>query len=157
MRRFPRAGIGLALVLASGGCDTGPVPIDYGSDVGAFCRMIIADERYGAELITTKGRILKFDSVECLASYLHSEIDPDDVASLWVTDFSDPPTLIRVEEAFFLHSPNLRSPMGMNLTAFGPGIERSAVSNSFAGELLDWGGVLELVKQGRSHPEHPGS
>jgi hypothetical protein len=37
--------------------------------------------------------------------------------------------------------------MGMNLTAFGDGIEPETVLNSFIGEILDWDGVLALVER----------
>ncbi len=61
-----------------------------------------------------------------------------------------------MEEAFFLHSRDLPSPMGMNLTAFSDAIRREAVTNSFYGELLDWQGVLDLVERGGSMPHGMG-
>ena len=123
----------------------GPVPVTVGEDSCAECLMTIADERYATELITKKGKVYFFDSVECLAGF-YLDQDPDDVASLWVTDFHTQARMIPVEEAFFLRSKDLRSPMGMNLTAFGDGIEPETVLNSFIGEVLDWAGVLALVE-----------
>lgn len=123
-----------------------PVPIQVGEASCSHCLMTVADERYATELITKKGKVHFFDSVECLAAF-YLEQDPDDVASLWVTDFHTQARLIPVEEAFFLRSKDLRSPMGMNLTAFGDGIEPEAVLNSFIGEILDWAQVLALVEE----------
>ncbi len=141
---------GLALLAA---CEPGPRPIAYGEDVGDYCRMTIVDEGYGAELVTRTGKVYTFDSIECLAAfYLEGQVPRQEVHSLWVTDFQDPPALIRVEEAFFLHSRDLPSPMGMNLTAFSDVIRRDAVTNSFYGDLLDWEGVLDLVAGGGSLP-----
>lgn len=134
------------LGLSLSGCGPkGPVPVSVGEDGCSQCLMTIADERYATELITKKGKVHFFDSVECLAGFYLSQ-DPDDVASLWVTDFHTQARLIPVGEAFFLRSKDLRSPMGMNLTAFGDGIGRETVLNSFIGEILDWAGVLALVE-----------
>ena len=110
--------------------------------------MIIADERYGAEMVTTKGKIYAFDSVECLTAHqLESRVAPETVHSLWVVDFQDPPNLVEVREAFFLHSRDISSPMGLNLTAFGPGISQQAVRHAFFGDILDWDDVQGLVRQ----------
>jgi copper chaperone NosL len=109
--------------------------------------MGIADERWGSEIVTRTGKIHTFDSVECMVAYLLHEADPDEVHSVWVTDFASPPDLIPVAEAFFLRSENLRSPMGLGLTAFGTGsIRVRAVEDSFGGDILDWGGVGEYVR-----------
>lgn len=137
--------LGLAAAPLLGCGPKGPVPVTVGEDSCSECLMTIADERYATELITKKGKVYFFDSVECLAGY-YLEQNRDDVASLWVTDFHTQARMIPVEEAFFLRSKDLRSPMGMNLTAFGDGIEPETVLNSFIGEVLDWDGVLELVE-----------
>ncbi|HEX6133547.1 MAG TPA: nitrous oxide reductase accessory protein NosL [Longimicrobiales bacterium] len=136
----------LALAVSFAACAPGPEPIAYGEDVCAHCRMVIADERYGAELVTTKGRVLKFDSIECLADYVLREMDSTDIHSLWVTGFRNPGELIRIEDAIFLHSPALRSPMGADLTAFDAAdTNAAAVVSEFGGEVLDWDGVLQLI------------
>jgi nitrous oxidase accessory protein len=132
--------------LLSWGCSPGPEPIVYGQDQGAYCRMTITDERYGAELVMRTGKVLKFDSIECLAGYFLERADTPNIHSIWVTAFNDPPTLVRVQDAFFLESRDLRSPMSRNLTAFGAGITRNAVRNSFFGQILTWDDVLDRVR-----------
>ncbi|MCY4674395.1 MAG: nitrous oxide reductase accessory protein NosL [Bacteroidetes bacterium] len=138
--------LGFMLVVLAG-CALEPQPLDHGHDRCAYCKMTLSDEQYGAELITSKGKFFTFDSVECLASHLATaDLLPDHIHSLWVVDYENPPQLIPVDEAFFLHSRDLPSPMGMNLTAFGPGITQQAVQHSFFGEILDWQGVDSLVR-----------
>lgn len=129
------------------GCEPEPQPIRYGEDMGAHCRMTVSDDRYGAELLTTTGKAYMFDSVECLAGYVlaHPEIKAE-THSLWVTSFDDPGTLIQLDDAFFLHTPALRSPMGMNLTAFGSETTEDAMLDVYGGEVLTWGDVLALVE-----------
>jgi copper chaperone NosL len=144
--RGARASLLSLVALAAAACAPEPEPIAYGEDLCAHCRMVIVDERYGAELVTTKGRIFKFDSIECLADYVLRSIDAADVHSLWVTDYRAPGTLIDVTDATFLHSPALNSPMGANLTAFtASGITPDDLLEEFGGEVLDWAGVLDRV------------
>lgn len=135
-------------------CTPEPQPIHYGQDLCAHCRMTISDERYGAELVMRTGKTHKFDSIECLAGF-HEEQEEihEQVHSLWITDFQHPGELMQVEDAFFLHSDNLHSPMGMNLTAFGEQITEEAVLNSFGGHILTWDEVLKLVAS-RDHSNH---
>ncbi len=134
------------LLLPLGACTPQPKPLVHGQDNCAYCMMGIADEQYGAELVTTKRKTYTFDSIECMAAHVVEErTAKDDIHSLWVVDFQDPPTLIAVDDAILLHSRDLRSPMGMNLTAFGPGITRQAVEHSFYGDILEWGTVVDLV------------
>ena len=77
---------------------------------------------------------------------------------LWVTDFTEPSLLIRVEEAFFLASPSFQSPMGLGLTAFAREENRDAAAIGFGGVALDWKGVRTLVAEhwpdGGPHREH---
>jgi copper chaperone NosL len=150
-----------AALLLAGCAPSGPVPIAYGEDTCALCVMTVSDERYGTELITRKGRAYMFDSVECMANFYLKQ-DPAEVASMWVTDFRNPGQLLPLAHATFLRSPDLRSPMGMNLTAFGEGAEPSSLLAEYGGEILDWEGVLNVVRNaGRpgagmqgGHPMH---
>ena len=47
-------------------CSTSPQPINYGNDACHYCQMTIVDQIYGAEVISDKGKIFKFDAAECL-------------------------------------------------------------------------------------------
>jgi len=60
----------LLLLLFAGCRPKGPVAIEYGQDICAFCKMIIADPRFGAEVITKTGKVYKFDSVECMVAHI---------------------------------------------------------------------------------------
>lgn len=158
-RDRPTRGVLAAAAILVAGCAPQPEPIAYGEDVGAFCRMVIVDERYGAELVTRRGRVFKFDSIECMAGYVLAMGDTADIHSLWVTPFQTPGTLIPVGEALILQSPALRSPMGANLTAFrATDITEAAVVNAWGGTILDWPGVLERVgaRTDTGHPHDSG-
>ena len=45
------------------GCSLEPKPIEYGEDQCDACKMRISDSRFGAELVTTKGKIYKYDAM----------------------------------------------------------------------------------------------
>lgn len=122
-----------------------PRPIAYGTDTCEHCRMSVVGEGHGTEAVATTGRQYVFDSVECLAAWFQTLDDASTVHSLWVTDFGNPPALVRAETAHFMVSPTLQSPMGLGLTAFARAEDRDGALNSFGGAPLDWDGVLALV------------
>ena len=60
----------LSLLLLFAACSPQPRPIEYGTDLCDFCRMTIVDKQHAAELVTDKGRVYKFDAIECMVNYL---------------------------------------------------------------------------------------
>ncbi|HET9441019.1 MAG TPA: nitrous oxide reductase accessory protein NosL [Longimicrobiales bacterium] len=136
-----------ALLLLAGGCASGPQPIAFGEDECSHCQMAIVDQRYGTELVTDKGKVHKFDSIECMASFYTQEKLQG--AELYVTPYNAPGTLVKVDDALILHSEQLPSPMGGNLTAF-TGKSAEELAQQYGGAVISqWTQVLELVQ------EHP--
>jgi copper chaperone NosL len=138
-------------------CARGPRPIAYGSDACAYCRMVISDQRYGAELMTAKGKVHTFDSIECLASYSLQRRPAGSADSAWVTDFEHPGTLVPAAAAWYLRAPGPSSPMGKGLTAFAPTADTARLRRSFGGEPMRWADVLALVeREGLADGGHSG-
>ena len=106
-----------ALALMSACSSTKPDAIAYDADQCHYCRMQISDPRFGAELLTRHGRSLKFDSIECLLSFYKQANKADDVASVWVSDFQHPGTLINAAGATFVDLGAGRAPMGRGWAA----------------------------------------
>jgi len=123
-----------------------PVPINYGQDECEYCRMKITDPRYGSELLLKTGKAYKFDSIECLSAFYLKNKNKLEIHSLWVPDFLTK-KFIKAETAVYLHSKDLPSPMGLNLSAFKTKEELEKVKAKYGGEILDWKQVLELVKK----------
>ncbi len=136
----------LFLTLLSCEKSTGPVPIKYGSDECAYCRMKITDPRYGSEIVLKTGKPYKFDSIECLAAFYLENKERLPFESLWVPDFLTK-VFISAQKALYLHSPNLPSPMGMNLSAYKNKENLLKVKKKYGGEELVWSDVLKLVKR----------
>jgi nitrous oxidase accessory protein len=144
----------LVLLLALVACADGPREVIAGAEECAHCRMLASDERFTSQLLSERGRHYIFDSIECMVEFLDAEevLPESDIRSLWVTDFADPGSWVEVAHATFLHSDEIRSPMGMNLSAFESPERAREARDAFGGEILDWEGVRSLVQmQGGDH------
>jgi copper chaperone NosL len=134
----------VSLMALSTSCSTDPEPIHYGEDNCAHCRMTIMDHRYGTEIVTDKGKIYKFDSVECLVEFINDKKDGDEVFSLMLcTPFDQPGQMADATECTYLHSRNLPSPMGMYLTAFESEATAYSFKDQFGGKVYCWKGLNE--------------
>lgn len=116
------------------------VPIKYGRDQCAFCRMTISNPQFGAELITDKGRVLMYDATECLVNQLNKE--PISYNRLYAVPYDQPNSLIPVEKLNFLISPDFRSPMGANLTAY---MDSSNLAQKYREQLIPWSQLLNSI------------
>lgn len=130
------------------GCSKEPKPISYGEDECEFCKMIVMDKRYGAELVTDKGKIFMFDSIECLVGYLDNQkISKDDYTSVWVGNYANPGNIIDAEKALYLKNDELRSPMGLNVLAVENQGQYDKLQKEFGGELVAWEALFGLVRE----------
>ncbi|HEY4617274.1 MAG TPA: nitrous oxide reductase accessory protein NosL, partial [Flavobacterium sp.] len=80
---------------------TEAVPLKLNVDSCDFCKMNIADGKYGAEIITQKGRVYKFDDIMCMINYGKENLDTN-TKSYYVNDYTQDNVLIPAESAFFL-------------------------------------------------------
>ena len=128
-------------------CSKEPQPIIYNQDSCTRCKMIISDQRYGAEIITSKGKNYKYDSIECMTAALQTQETAVDVHSIWVIDFNNPEHFINAREAWYLHSSLLKSPMGLNFSAFSNQEMAQTVENVYPGEVIQWPEVKKIVKR----------
>ena len=118
-----------ALVVERGGAGVPQVALDL--DACDYCRMIVSDARYIAAATTASGRTVRFDSVECLASWAATQEEPP--RAMWVTDVASPGTLIPVHEAVFHRDSARRSPMGRGWQA---GAAAAAPASAVTWEVL---------------------
>ncbi|SFV29173.1 nitrous oxide reductase accessory protein NosL [Thermoflavifilum thermophilum] len=114
-------------------CKPKPEPIKYGYDSCDFCRMTIVDKRFGGELITSKGKVYKFDSIDCLDSFYHSA--HESFAYVLFVDYNQPGTLIPAKDAYLLYSPQLHSPMGEGVAAFTDKQQAEEMQKKYGGEI----------------------
>jgi copper chaperone NosL len=108
--------------------------------------MTIVQKGFGCELVTNKGKVYRFDSIECLAAFvLKNKQLKDNTHSLWVTDFNHPGQLVDLSSAFFVHSNILKSPMGAGLVALKDSATAINMRDLYKGELVSWEKVVEQV------------
>lgn len=118
-------------------CSTGPKSLDYGNDGCHYCKMTIVDKIHGSELITDKGKVFKFDAIECMLNYISDNEELS--ARSFLTNYYELPTaLIPTKEATFLISEKLPSPMGANLTAFKSKESAGKIQAEKGGKLYSW-------------------
>ncbi|GAA4334520.1 nitrous oxide reductase accessory protein NosL [Flaviaesturariibacter amylovorans] len=105
-----------ALLLTS--CSVNPEPFLIGRDQCADCRMTIADARFGAELITRKGHIYKFDDIHCLQQFQKANEPAASEGRVFVADFKEPGKLMPAAAAFAVTGAEYKSPMNSNIACF---------------------------------------
>lgn len=106
-------------VMMMQGCSNDPQPIAFGKDACHFCKMIISERSFGAELVTAKGKVYKFDDTHCIISFLKSgTLKETDNAVVYLVDYAQKEKLIPAASAFLLQGDAIRGPMAGNVAAF---------------------------------------
>ncbi len=126
------------LLLSLSACGPKAEPINYGEDMCDFCQMTIMDRQHAAEAVTEKGRVYKFDAIECMVDYVNQHESQTPFGILLVADYAHPGTMTDAVSATYLISPNLPSPMGAFLSAFADKADAQKVQEEKTGELLHW-------------------
>ena len=93
-----------------------PKPIKLNVDSCEFCKMTISNGKFGAELLTKKGRYYKFDDLSCMMHYTKENTNVQ-VQSFFVNDYAKDNTLIPAEQSFYLRGGSINSPMRGNFAA----------------------------------------
>lgn len=120
-------------------CSSGPEPFAFGKDLCHTCKMGIIDPKFGAELITKKGKIYKFDDVSCLKHYLRSNAtEPSAISQLLVINYEKENDFLPLEKAVFILGPAVKSPMGGNAAAFTDQAAAEKMNTRLQGELISW-------------------
>jgi len=125
-------------LLTTASCKRGFEPIEYGKDACAHCKMTIVDDRYAAELLTTKGRAYKFDDILCMKQFTQSNATHE-IAAMFVEDYlrnSAEPLI--AENAVYLKHEFFASPMNGDYAAFSDAAEAKKLSDSLNVPILKW-------------------
>ncbi len=137
---FPFAGL-----LTS--CSTEPVPLEFGKDACHSCKMKLVDNKFGAELVTKKGKVYKFDDINCLLNYYNAhEEEQGNYAHKLIIDFARPGTLIDAGNSHYLKAEAIRSPMASQVAAFEDYDLLKKNKEELGGIYLSWGEVVTQFK-----------
>lgn len=127
-------------------CNVGPEQIEFGVDHCAYCRMKISDPRFGAEVVTQKGRIYKFDAIECLIPFVDEQREI--YSHTLAIPFDQPGKLKEKDSLQFVFSPAIISPMGANIAAFSKDAIPSNFIESEELQRLNWEELKLLILEG---------
>lgn len=139
-RRLAVPTVALLALLAACGA-RGPEPIALNVDGCDYCRMTISDARFGGEAVTSKGRVHKFDSIECLAGWARTA-PAGSVQALYVIDTQHPGTFVPVDSAGFIKDGFMKSPMGRSIVGFASRRFAEEQRTMLGGTVLTWADVL---------------
>lgn len=121
------------------GCKREFEPINYGHEACAHCRMTIMDKRFAAEILTGKGKAIKFDDFGCLLKYVKDNHFNDPESMIFVADYNNiNGKFLDAHQAIYLHSEQLKSPMGGNYAASSTMASANGLNASLNGALLHW-------------------
>jgi copper chaperone NosL len=128
-------------------CDKSAKPINYGEDQCDFCSMGIVQKTHAAQMVTEKGKQHKFDAIECMVNFIKDESGKFDNATLLVANYNQPGEMIPAENASYLISENLPSPMGAYLTAFASLSDAEAAQEKLEGKIYQWDDLEKVIKK----------
>lgn len=127
----------LGSLLVASSCSIESEKINYGKESCHFCKMTIVDNQHAAEMVTSKGKVFKYDAIECMINDLKQK-SVVDFGLLFVNDYAAPGTLIDAKSATFLISQEIKSPMGAFLSAFEKQEEAQKTLDEHKGKLYNW-------------------
>ncbi len=128
-------------------CSTDPEPLVYGTDVCHVCKMTLMDNKFGAELVTKKGKVYKFDDMNCFLNFynLGSE-NTEGFQHILVIDYARPGKLIDATNVFYLKSSAIHSPMNGQVAAFESKTAMEQFKKEWKAIYLGWGEVTTQYK-----------
>ena len=136
--------LGAVLVLPS--CDKGPQAIDFGKDPCAECNMTIVDKRFGAEFVTGKGKVFKFDDVNCMVEFIErAPHNTDTSGKRFIITFNEGGGLMNADQMVFVKHDKIRSPMRSHIAAFCDKTSAQTVLDGLgdAGVFLTWENIMK--------------
>lgn len=128
-------GAALQAVACGAGAD-GPPAIEVDRSSCAHCGMLISERVYAAAYTVPGSQPGAFDDIRCLLQAVAREPDPG-AARYWFHD-AQTATWIGGDEAVFVASPDLRTPMGGGLVAYRDrAAARAAAARLSGARLID--------------------
>ncbi|MGZ3862112.1 MAG: nitrous oxide reductase accessory protein NosL [Bacteroidia bacterium] len=134
----PAAALITLTLLLSSCASNGPEPINLNKDNCDNCKMSISEIQFACELLTSKGRVYKFDDVSCMLQFKKENPDKAERASFYVSNFISLNELIPAEKITFVTAEAIKGPMGGNAAAFGVKDSAVAYANKVEGQITDW-------------------
>ncbi len=120
----------------------GPQPITLNKDACEHCKMTISNGQFAGEIITQKGRVYMFDDMFCVRDYIEEHPEMERKAT-YIHYYLGNNELIPAESAFYVKSPDFKSPMNGNIAAFKTEDEAKTYQTKMNGELIQWSALVQ--------------
>lgn len=135
------------MTLFIAGCNPQPEKIAFGKDSCVECKMTIMDPKFGAEIVTKKGKVYKFDDVHCIATFMERRgVEMGDIHQTLFVDYNNNSEFIKVSDAEFVVSSQLKSPMGGNAVAFKNKTEAEQKATEIPGsKVTNWATLYNIL------------
>ena len=125
-------------LLSSCAVNDKPQPVVQGKDVCSGCEMTIVDLKFAAEIITNKGRCLKFDDLSCMFHYISKMQEPEKtILKMYVADYLHKDTFLDIKKATLILGDSISSPMNGGVAAFSSPELVVEYAKSLKAEVLD--------------------
>jgi len=121
-----------------------PVEI-YPEDMCSRCKMAISDKRFAGEIMVDAGVARKFDDLGCLLKDLKAGPGSQQPAAFAV-DFGNR-EWVNVNEAYYVQSPAIVTPMGSGVIAFKERSEAEKTAARYGGRVLNFEELVATVAQ----------
>lgn len=135
----------LVTTACTGATNAEPTPpaIHYGEDVCEPCNMIVSEERYASGYITSDGQQHIFDDI---GDMFQAQIaNNHQVTAFFVHNYNDN-RWIRAEQATFVQSQGVRTPMASGIVAFESPDQAKTFATEMKGHTMNFGEVLAYYK-----------
>ena len=143
MRRFSL--LVLLVIFVCAGCtpaqgEVKPPEILYGEDICEICGMIISEARFASACVTTDGQEHIFDGIGEMLVFYHDQ-EQDTILQCFVHDYVTEGWLV-AEEATFVLSDNIHTPMGFGIVAVGTRESADTLALESGGKTHTWAQLL---------------
>lgn len=108
-------------------------------DMCDYCKMAVSEKRYAAELIDAEGKAFKFDDIGCMSSFVQR--DSAKASAYFVMDFEER-QWIKAEDAFYVRSRELNTPMNGNVAAFKNQAKAQEAADKYHGNLVSFKEII---------------
>jgi nitrous oxide reductase accessory protein NosL len=141
--------VGIRL-LPSEGTPTGFPSLRYGEATCDRCGMVISDARFAAAWRDGSSREAYFDDIACMVQEAHDRALTG--ATFFVHDH-DEESWLHANEAHFVMSDEIRTPMASGIAAFASASAAERASSN--GMVMEWGGLKPAIdRKGTHHGGH---
>jgi copper chaperone NosL len=110
-------------------------------DMCSYCRMAISEKQYAAEVIDSDGQAFKFDDMGCMVNFIEGKKNRAPIVAYFVMDF-DKREWIKGEDAFYVRTHEVKTPMNGGLVAFRTQSEAQQAVDKYQGKLLRWKDIV---------------